>query len=189
MKTVYAIVDEDTGKIVYIGCTKMTIHQRMYFHWYQRYKRNVPMSIWMQSLNEIPYAYELERVIHDEDGYDAESRWIRFFRGVPGIQLLNVSDSHGSARNFGVSGNQRSKKTRDKISQSLLGVPTSEASHQHGEKNGNAKLTDHDVLMIRQEPVNVTLREIAEKYGVSLMTVHNIRTRKSWKHILKNIAP
>jgi len=47
-----------------------------------------------------------------------------------------------------------------------------------GEKNGNSKLTEHQVSAIRQD--QRILREIAKDYGVSLQAIHHIRSRKNW---------
>lgn len=50
-----------------------------------------------------------------------------------------------------------------------------------GENNGRAKLTDADVLAIRDS--GLSQNEIAAEYGVSQTVVSNIKIRKSWKHI------
>ena len=53
-----------------------------------------------------------------------------------------------------------------------------------GVKNGAAKLTDSDVLSIRNDflPRKVTLRNLAIRYNVSIGTISNIVDRRSWKH-------
>lgn len=50
-----------------------------------------------------------------------------------------------------------------------------------GERCGNAKLTDADVLAIRSSAF--TLREDAERYGVHLSTIWRIRHYKRWAHL------
>jgi|SRR5208282_1825407 len=50
-----------------------------------------------------------------------------------------------------------------------------------GEKNGNNKLTEKQVLLIRQE--KGTCREIAKKYGVGHSMVNYIKNRKNWKYL------
>ncbi len=47
-----------------------------------------------------------------------------------------------------------------------------------GEKHGRAKLTEAQVLEIRED--SRLQREIAEEYGISGPTVSSIKTRKSW---------
>jgi hypothetical protein len=50
-----------------------------------------------------------------------------------------------------------------------------------GSAHGCAKLTEADVLTIRNTPL--TNREIARIYGIHPAHVYGIRTRKTWKHV------
>lgn len=50
-----------------------------------------------------------------------------------------------------------------------------------GEKNGRAKLTEHQVLTIRNSPEST--RSLAGFYKITKEMVYNIKKRKSWKHI------
>ena len=50
-----------------------------------------------------------------------------------------------------------------------------------GEKHPRAKLTEDDVREIRA--TNATTRALAEVYGVSQVSIHFIRSRKTWKHV------
>lgn len=50
--------------------------------------------------------------------------------------------------------------------------------HAKGERQGSAKLTVAEVLAIRETPGR--LREIADKYGVGLMTISEIRRGVRW---------
>lgn len=51
----------------------------------------------------------------------------------------------------------------------------------HGEKNGAAKLTAHNVLEIRaSDELGVVL---ADRYGVSQQTISTIRLRQIWRHL------
>ena len=52
------------------------------------------------------------------------------------------------------------------------------AVYLKGERNGQSKLTEKDVLEIRE--ASGTLQEIANRYGVHLSTIHLIRSRKKW---------
>lgn len=58
-------------------------------------------------------------------------------------------------------------------------------SVNQGEAQGLAKLTKEAVLDIRQRyvPYKVTLRQLAEEYGVNEVTIHYAVHGKSWKHI------
>jgi len=50
---------------------------------------------------------------------------------------------------------------------------------------GSAGMTSKDVQSIRQiyEEQGVSQKSLAERYNVSPMTIHNIITRKTWKHV------
>ena len=50
-----------------------------------------------------------------------------------------------------------------------------------GEKHGCAKLTNEQVLAIRQDPRSQ--RAIAAEYGMSQATIGRIKQRKLWKHL------
>jgi len=50
-----------------------------------------------------------------------------------------------------------------------------------GEKHGRAKLTEEDVKAIRLD--TRILRVIAEAYGVSNVTIFDVKTFKNWKHV------
>jgi hypothetical protein len=50
----------------------------------------------------------------------------------------------------------------------------------HGEKNHQAKLTEAQVAEIRDSQGRVTAREAADRYGVSISTVYDIRQGKTW---------
>ena len=50
-----------------------------------------------------------------------------------------------------------------------------------GEKNGNRKLTVSQVIEIRRSPD--TLDVLARRFCIDRTQVHNIKTRKQWKHV------
>jgi hypothetical protein len=55
---------------------------------------------------------------------------------------------------------------------------------RHGESNHNAKLTEEQVLAIRQMRADgVQLKVIAARFGVSHKLVCSITLRRKWKHI------
>ena len=54
---------------------------------------------------------------------------------------------------------------------------------EKGEKRNNSKLTEKDVLEIRNIGRTKTLNLIAKDYGVSFQLISNIINRKCWRHI------
>ncbi len=60
-----------------------------------------------------------------------------------------------------------------------------------GEKNGNAILTEKNVIEILaqlKQPYLGQVRDLAKKYGVILQTISHIKTGRRWKHIQPSIS-
>ncbi len=54
--------------------------------------------------------------------------------------------------------------------------------HIFGSRNWNTKFTDTDIVDIRSSTKN--LYELGKQYDVTPSTIHYIRARKTWKHVL-----
>lgn len=53
-----------------------------------------------------------------------------------------------------------------------------------GEKNGNARITETDVLAIRAARANgVSIKSLAEQYGMHYQHMFRIVHRKRWSHV------
>jgi hypothetical protein len=52
-----------------------------------------------------------------------------------------------------------------------------------GEDNVFAKLTDDIVIRIRQDRPTHTLKELSERYGVTISVISLVAKRKAWKHV------
>jgi hypothetical protein len=54
-----------------------------------------------------------------------------------------------------------------------------------GEKNSRVKITEFIVKQIREDYAvgDIMQQDLADKYGVTQMTISNIVTRRTWKHI------
>lgn len=80
-------------------------------------------------------------------------------------------------------GGSKSGNARDAIAKGRVIPPDWRArrAQPSGERNGSAKLKAHEVIAIRADPR--TAREVAEAYGVKRITVHDIRQRRSWRHL------
>lgn len=50
-----------------------------------------------------------------------------------------------------------------------------------GKSNGKARLTEVDVLSIREDQRSI--KEISQSYGVTIQHVHGIKRKKTWAHI------
>lgn len=67
----------------------------------------------------------------------------------------------------------------------VLGVTFSTGTTIRGTDNGNSKLSDDDVVKIRElyETGRFTHRELAEIYGVNSSSITRAINKKSWNHI------
>lgn len=87
-------------------------------------------------------------------------------------------------------------KTRNKIRQALLGKPLSDDRKRKisrsktgqrytcGEKNGNAKLTSQNVLIIRQRlRMGNKGTDIAKDYNCTRSTISSIKLGKTWRNV------
>ena len=53
-----------------------------------------------------------------------------------------------------------------------------------GEKSGMAKLTNEDVVQIRElRSTGIILQELSDLFGVSKSVISNVSRHKSWKHV------
>jgi DNA-binding transcriptional regulator YiaG len=53
-----------------------------------------------------------------------------------------------------------------------------------GESQGSAKLTEQQVLEIRENKNNLSQRKLAKTYGVSQYAIQAILHKKTWKHLI-----
>lgn len=51
-----------------------------------------------------------------------------------------------------------------------------------GIKNGNSKLTEEDVIYIRNTRYKVSRKDLAAKFNISLKHVDKVRSKERWKH-------
>lgn len=97
-------------------------------------------------------------------------------------------------------GNKHTEETKKKMSTSRIGIPVKEPARKkiaftkQGEKNYNTRLTEKDVRKIkklaatlngnrRKKKGELTIRDIADKFGISQIHVINIKKGRVWKHI------
>lgn len=81
-------------------------------------------------------------------------------------------------------GSEKSESSKVAVSQTLkqkYACGEMQPNHQKGEKNGCAKLTNKQVLDIRQSPE--PSRKLGRIYGVSKTTILGIKNRKLCRHI------
>lgn len=100
-----------------------------------------------------------------------------------------------SGENNSFYGHAHTEETKQRIRESRLGkkwtdnirekILESRKGCQTGEKHSQAKLTEKDVLLIREDYQSrkYKQKELSEIYGVTASMISNIVRRKSWAHI------
>lgn len=54
-----------------------------------------------------------------------------------------------------------------------------------GSKNNSAKINEYDVLEIRNmRSQKISYKEISDRYGLSVVTIKNICSNRTWKHVI-----
>jgi hypothetical protein len=81
----------------------------------------------------------------------------------------------------GFEGRHKVKNYSDNRIGNLFWSPCDARSDSVGRSIGHSTLTEQDVRDIRTS--SESERAMAKQYGVSHVAIHNIRTRKTWKHV------
>lgn len=99
------------------------------------------------------------------------------FHGTPPTISHEVAHGDG-VRSNNTKGNLRwATRSENHADKHLHGT------QQHGDANGNSKLTINQVKEILTYPYDCNRAELARKYGVSHVTVSRILRRELWKHV------
>lgn len=109
-----------------------------------------------------------------------------------GLSVLHSCDNPGCCNYAHLRAGTPADNMRDKVERGRArgaageanGMQTRPEQRSAGSRNGAAKLTEADVLRIRERrAAGATVYELAKDFGLSHPTVSNICTRKTWKHV------
>lgn len=99
-----------------------------------------------------------------------------------GLQVLHRCDNPLCVRPSHLFLGTNKENNDDKMRKGRHGHGT-----QHGEQASGAKLTEDSIRQIRSmRAQGMLLREIGEKFGVHYMTIGQIVSGKTWKHVLND---
>ena len=103
---------------------------------------------------------------------------LREFKGNPPTHMADPTVEHKD-------GNKRKNHISNLCWMERVQNSASRKDVCQGEKNGSAKLTESDVRQIKcyLASSNLSLRDIANKFGVERSTIFAIKKGKTWKHI------
>jgi len=180
---IYWLLEPETRKVRYVGST-LNIKERMRLHWDQRTKRGTQLAQWLCSLEEMP-EYEVVQEVDKKFQYEAEEYWTKLLRQVSSVSLLNINNG----QKYAVKGFKRPPEVGEKIrlafqkrrEAGITGHSRGHDNHRRGADSPSAKLTDEEARAIKHS--TGSLRTVAAQFGVSWITVRNIRLGNTWKHI------
>lgn len=105
------------------------------------------------------------------------------FLGTPPLASYEVAHNDGRRLNNNLRNLRWCTRAENHADKKLHGT------QQVGQKNGNSKLKQSDVVEILKHPISTNKSELARKYKVSPVTISRILTRQIWKHVnLKEIV-
>ena len=184
---------DDSGMVRYIG---KGYGRRAYefnkkarnVYWHRVFKNTKPnVEIAIANLSE-EHAFELETMLYDiflADGHKLTNLVRPDGQGVSGELHYNYGKKHSDetrkkmsdahrGKNNSFYGRRHTEHAKKKLSEAL-----------EGEKSSFAKLTEKEVLEIRElyATGNYTQKELGLKYNISPYTINGIIKRRRWKHI------
>lgn len=99
------------------------------------------------------------------------------FHGMPPTVSHEVAHGDGARSNNRKDNLRWATRSENHADKQLHGT------QQHGDANGNSKLTIGQVKEILSHPADSNRSELARRYGVSQVTVSRILRRELWKHV------
>lgn len=163
---IYGIEDIETGNI-YIG--QSTDIAKRWSNHSTFLKNNEHNYIELQeayNLDKDRIKYTILEECAKNELKEREDWWIKHIQRIDGWTLIN-KQKHGGKHNTRVKDTSRMKAA------------------QRGEKNGNARLKEEDVIEIKKYlNKGVSVKELSEQFGVSKNHICNIKNGKKWRNII-----
>lgn len=202
--SVYGLYSTEDGVIRYIGQTTWRIEARRNLHLAEasRPPGTSHCHRWIRKVLRSGYKIGVVLLEADCQWDEGEQRWIAEYRlKYPG-QLTNISaggcgfnGKHSEATRLKMR-QPRTESTRLKIIAHVrspamaakrlaaLAKRNPGNTYGRGEKNGEAVLTENDVIQIHELlRRRVSLQTIAKQFGVSKAAISKIRTGRTWKYL------
>lgn len=126
--------------------------------------------------------YIVDEAYSKEELNEKEKLWIKSYEATDDDMSYNIaSGGDGGDTKAGYSEEDYIASEEKRIAAVRKGI-------KRGQESGTAKLTEHDVIeIIDMLKENCYFSDIAEKYGVAIETIRDIRSHTSWKHLTEGI--
>ena len=113
-----------------------------------------------------------------------KAEWIKWWKDNLGIDWMQKRGckrgQYVMARN-GDAGAYEISNVRCVLSSDNHKERKQNGNHSHGVKHPRCKLTEPQVMAIRTSQMET--KELADIYGISVITIRDIRARRRWKHL------
>lgn len=198
--TIYALHAGD-GRYRYVGLTTMPLNKRMYNHKNSSIQESPKTAVarWMKKIGWESVRVEvIDSASSESELLELEVQWIAKLR-AEGFDLLNLTDGGEGLMNPAREVREKFRIQRSGERNHRWGKPHTPAQSDalnrwnnsrpegvhRGGGNPNAKLSDSDVIAIRElyKGGGVSYAELSRRYGVTKSQIHTIIKRKGWTHV------
>lgn len=181
---IYKVTNLVNGKI-YIGKTVRTVEERKKQHIYVAIHNNSNFIFHkaLRKYGENSFTWEvIDTAETENDLKEKEIFWITHYNSY--IQNKNSNGYNMSLGGEGQSGLKWSEESKRKLSESIK-----LSGRTKGSKNSNTKLTEEDVLQIKELiKEGFSLTEISKKHNVSHAAISRIKTGDNWYYIGDDVS-
>lgn len=131
----------------------------------------------------------IQKFINKEEAYRAERYWIKFYNS--NIKEFGMNQTEGGEGAFGRVVKQetrdimRVKRTGQRHTKEVI------LTKMSGENNCGAKLTEKDVIEIREryKTMEWTQKQLADEFKVNATTIRHILNNRTWTHLGEYVYP
>lgn len=123
----------------------------------------------------------IDHAFSEQELNEKERHWINYYDAINNTEYYNIAPGgDGGNVRLGYSSEEYAASERKRLAAVRQG-------HLRGEQVKSARLTEFDVKeIINMIKANRSLADIGKEFGVSEMTICDIKNKKTWKHLTEH---